>query len=441
MSEQQLAEWRRAVRSSGAVDDADAAELEDHLRDSIAELRQAGLDDEEAFLIAVRRLGGVDAVTAEYAREHGDRLWKQLVVAPAPGERAASWPAMLAFAAVAAIAVGLLVGFGVSRGTAPWFLRDASFFVLPVLAAYFAVRRRMPLRRGLVLLGIVGALAVLVNALPWPPGSATEILVAVHLPVLLWLVVGAAYLGGDVRSSGRRMEFLRFTGEWAIYYALIALAGGILIGLTTGVLAIVVPESTSIVATWVVPPGVAGAVIVAAWLVEAKKSIVENLAPVLTAIFTPLFAAMLLVASASYLIAGLGRDFDRDLLILFDAVLVVVVGLVIYGISARRATAPGLMDVLRLVTVVAAVLLDLLVVISMLARVGEFGVTANRVVALGLNLVLLVDLLGSAVILIGMLAHRIPAARLERWQTGYLAVIAAWLVVVVAVMPPVFGFA
>ncbi|MFW8745029.1 permease prefix domain 1-containing protein, partial [Mesorhizobium japonicum] len=61
MSEQQLAEWRRAVRSSGAVDDADAAELEDHLRDSIAELRQAGLDDEEAFLIAVRRLGGVDA--------------------------------------------------------------------------------------------------------------------------------------------------------------------------------------------------------------------------------------------------------------------------------------------------------------------------------------------------------------------------------------------
>ncbi|MFW8744830.1 hypothetical protein, partial [Mesorhizobium japonicum] len=269
----------------------------------------------------------------------------------------------------------------------------------------------------------------------------TEILVAVHLPVLLWLVVGAAYLGGDVRPSGRRMEFLRFTGEWAIYYALIALAGGILIGLTTGVLAIVVPESTSIVATWVVPPGVAGAVIVAAWLVEAKKSIVENLAPVLTAIFTPLFAAMLLVASASYLIAGLGRDFDRDLLILFDAVLVVVVGLVIYGISARRATAPGLMDVLRLVTVVAAVLLDLLVVISMLARVGEFGVTANRVVALGLNLVLLVDLLGSAVILIGMLAHRIPAARLERWQTGYLAVIAAWLVVVVAVMPPVFGFA
>ncbi|MEJ5169818.1 MAG: Crp/Fnr family transcriptional regulator, partial [Fimbriimonadales bacterium] len=37
--------------------------------------------------------------------------------------------------------------------------------------------------------------------------------------VLLWLVVGVAYTGGDWRSSARRMDFLRFTGEWAIYYA------------------------------------------------------------------------------------------------------------------------------------------------------------------------------------------------------------------------------
>ena len=83
------------------------------------------------------------------------------------------------------------------------------------------------------------------------------------------------------------------------------------------------------------PSGAAGAVVVAAWLVEAKKSIIENLAPVLTAIFTPLFAVMLLGRRRVYLVAGLGRDFDRDCSTVFDVLLLVVLGLVVYGISAR----------------------------------------------------------------------------------------------------------
>jgi hypothetical protein len=41
--------------------------------------------------------------------------------------------------------------------------------------------------------------------------------------------------------------------------------------------------------------GGAGAVIVASWLVEAKQSVIENMAPVLTRLFTPFFAATLLV--------------------------------------------------------------------------------------------------------------------------------------------------
>lgn len=61
-----------------------------------------------------------------------------------------------------------------------------------------------------------------------------------------------------------------------------------------------------------------------AWLAEAKKSAIENLAPVLTAIFTPLFALRLLVAAAVYAVSGIRRDFDRGLLVVFDALLLVV---------------------------------------------------------------------------------------------------------------------
>jgi len=444
MSEQLMQQWRTAVRRNKAVDEADAAELEEHLRDAMTDLEGAGLSPDEAFLIAVRRVGTVDALTAEFAREHSDRLWKQLVVAPAADPRPASWRMMLVFAVIAAVLVQvarIAAGGLTSAAWGEWVARDISFFVLPVLGAYFAVVRRMPWRRVLPLAGIVVALALAVNLYPYRSDSATEMVVAIHLPIVLWFVVGAAYLGGQWRSSDRRMDFVRFTGEWIVYYALIALAGGVLVGLTDGVISLAAPEASSVIWTWVVPSGAAGAVLVAAWLVEAKKSIIENIAPVLTAIFTPLFAAMLLVATVVYAVTGIGRPFDRDALVLFDALLIVVVGLVIYGISARSTRRAGLMDALRLTAVVAAVLLDLLVLVAMLARVGQFGFTANRVAALGLNLVLLIDLVVTAVIIVRMLRGRTPPLALERWQTSYLLVIAGWVTAVVLLVPPVFGFA
>ena len=60
------------------------------------------------------------------------------------------------------------------------------------------------------------------------------VLTAIHLPIALWLVVGVAYVGGDWRSDRRRMDFIRFTGEWLIYFVLIGLGGGVLIGLHGG---------------------------------------------------------------------------------------------------------------------------------------------------------------------------------------------------------------
>jgi hypothetical protein len=439
-----IAEWRSAVGRGGAVAPADADELEHHLRDSVAELVEAGLSEDEAFLVAVKRLGKVDLLTAEFAREHSERLWKQLVLDHR--EEPSGWrqsPILAAgFAALAAVltqAARILAG--VPQSDSAWFLRDLSLFVLTPLAAYFACSRGIRPSRAVGLGVVVAVLAVAVNLFPFVRDADTDLLVAVHLPVMLWFVVGAAYLARDWRSSARRMDFVRFTGEWAIYYVLIALGGGVLLALTGLVLEPIAPGAVNDVYLWVLPSGAAAAILVAAWLVEAKKSVIENIAPVLTAIFTPLFAAMLLVAAVVYAVAGVGRDFDRDLLTVFDALLLVVLGLVLYGLSAREPSRPaGPMDVVRFAAIAAALVLDLLVLGSMLARIGEFGLTPNRVAALGLNLLLVGNLAGTAWRSVRGLAGRETADRLERWQTAYLPVFGIWAAVVVLVLPPLFGF-
>lgn len=441
--ESSITEWRIAVLRGRAVAEDDADELESHLRDQVADLETAGLSRDEAFLIAVRRIGQVDKVTAEFAREHSDRLWKHLAMPSKVDERQSGLFLMLGFAILAGSLVQIpriFIESDSSLGIS--FLRDGTFFVLPVLMAYFAIVKRMSWRRIAAVAAFVVVFAIAINVYPFTPNGSTLPLAVMHLWFVLWFLVGSTYLGGKVRSSANRMDFLRFSGEWAIYYALIALGGAVLIGLTSLIITPLNPEAPTVVFMWVVPSGAAGAMVVAAWLVEAKKSIIENLAPVLTAIFTPLFMIMLGVSVTVYAGSGVWRDFNRDLVTVFDALLLVVLALVVYGISARDAAkGPGVMDAVRLATVAAAIILDALVLISMFARIGEFGFTANRVAALGLNLILFVNLAVTVWLLARLLARRSPPLRLEHWQTGYLSVFAVWFAAVVLVLPLVFGFA
>jgi hypothetical protein len=110
--------------------------------------------------------------------------------------------------------------------------------------------------------------------------------------------------------------------------------------------------------------------------------------------------------------------------------------------SARESTeAPGLMDRIQLVAVVGALALDVMVLASMVARIGELGVTPNRVTALGLNLVLLVNLAWAAWLSARFIANQVSFHRLERWQTGYLPVYGIWTAAVVLVLPLLFAFA
>jgi hypothetical protein len=440
--ETQIAEWRAYVAGAPGVNGRDVDELEDHLRHQIAELRAAGLTADEGFLVAVKRMGDVDALSREFAREHSGRLWKQLVLSSDEPARAASgWLEPLVFAVAAAVVVQvarLAADFPDEEPT--WLARNASLFVLPFLAGYFARRRQLDTVGWLLTAAPFALAALVVNLYPWDADSSTEALVALHLPVVLWFAVAFPYMGGTVRSHERRMDFVRFTGEWFIYYVLIALGGGVLMGLTAGILE---PAGVDVerIAEWVLPSGAAGAVIVAAWLVESKQRVVENMAPVLSMLFTPLFAVMLAVAAVVYAVTGLGGAFDRELLSVFDALLLVVLGLVLYGMSARDpSTSPDWMDRIQLVAVVSALVLDLMVLGAMIARIGDLGFTPNRTAAFGLNLVLLVNLAGAALLSARFLTGRSRLHRLERWQTTYLPVFALWAATVVVILPPLFSF-
>jgi hypothetical protein len=238
------------------------------------------------------------------------------------------------------------------------------------------------------------------------------------------------------------MDFVRFTGELLIYFVLIALGGGVLIASIMALFEAIGIDAEPLVTGWILPSGVAGAAVVATWLVEAKQSVIENMAPVLARIFVPLFTLVLLAFLVTMVWTGRGFDLEREILIVLDLLLVVVFGLLLYSISARDPLGtPGFLDWMQLTLVGTALVVDALALWAIGTRISDFGFTPNRLAALGMNAVLLVNLIGSAVLYARFLRGAGPVSRLWEWQVWYLYVLAGWAAVVAFLFPPLFGFA
>src|SRR5919202_1669124 len=235
--EEHIGRWRSYLRRRQAIHPTDVTELEDHLREQVAALVDAGLATDEAFLVAVKRMGDLDALSREFAREHSERLWKQLVVVPSDSGESrarARTDAIVAFCLAAAVAVVIKVPalFGIHVDQeAGFYARNLSLFVLPLLTGYFAWKRRLDTSTLRWLAVAFVAAGGFTHLYPLPPGGHPPALSTLHLPIALWLVVGIAYAGGRWSQVGGRMDFIRFSGELFIYYILIALGGGVLTAL------------------------------------------------------------------------------------------------------------------------------------------------------------------------------------------------------------------
>ena len=455
--EDQIAQWRTYVSRRQALHGPDVEELEGHLRDQLAALTESGLSGDEAFLVAVKRMGSLDALSREFARAHSERLWKQLVIASDDDASTTTLTSetfvVLGLAVAAALAVKLPALFGhplsPNEYVPAFYFRNATLFVFPLLAVYFVWKRGWTAKSALLLALPFAAGGVFANVFPWqtvvidnaPKGRDTEVLTMLHLPIALWLAVGFAYVRGRWFADGGRMNFVRFSGELAIYYVLIALGGFAVVLFTFMMFRAIDMNPDWFVAGWLIPCGAAGAVIIGSWLVEAKQSVIENMAPVLTRLFTPLFTLLLLAFLVTMAWTGSPINVKREVLIGFDLLLAVVVGLVLYAASARDPQAPpDFFDGLQLLLVVSALVVDGVALWAIAARITEFGFTPNRVAALGENLILLVNLAWTAWVYANFLRRRGTFAALERWQIAYLPVYSTWAALVVVVFPPLFGY-
>ncbi|OPZ64516.1 MAG: hypothetical protein BWY85_01119 [Firmicutes bacterium ADurb.Bin506] len=446
--ESSIATWKAeiAAQSHLAVEELD--ELEDHLRDAMEGLRAAGLDEEEAFLVASRRMGSSSVLAGELAAADRDKTWVQLPVADDGAAQGSVRReiGLVALAALAAAALGKLpLLFGVSLRTAEGvtvYGLNLSLFVIPVLIACYYVARRLPKSLVAPIGAVIAVSAVAVNVYPFDTAGSTLLLTTLHLPMLLWLVLGLAYTSGEWRNVRAVWDFIRFTGEFFVYSVLIGLGGAVFMMLTTTFFAAVGLDIEDMLMEWVGLSGLLGVPIVAAYLVEKKRSLIENIAPILARIFIPIFLVMTVVFLGVSLTRLEMLAQDRNLLIMVDLLLALITGMILYDLSARDSAAPfTFVDLMSVLLMSAALAIDLLALGGIAARLSQFGLSPNRVAALGENILLLANLAGLVYHYLRFRQGTGSRRDILSWQVRCVPWYVVWLVSVVFILPLLYRFA
>jgi len=445
--ESQIRKWRTHVRHQTSMTAQDLDELECHLRDGIDDLTGRGVTAEEAFLVCVRRMGDAAAIGREFAKITTERVWRQLLV-PAETETGRRRERVELAIVTALTLLGgllsripLLLGYpGVTEAPLVY-ARNAALFALVPVALYLIWKRSLPARfvAGAAVTVVAGAL--IANLYPSYAPNHTAGLVAIHLPIALVLLLGVLYGGSGWRRPGVRLDYVRFAGEVFVFCVLLGLGGLVLVGVTTMMFSFLGLDINVFVADWLAPFGGLGVVVVAAYLVERKQSILESMAPVLARVFTPLFLVVLLGFVGAMVVTGRSPSEERAMLIWFDVLLAIVLGLVLYTMAARDAEAPHApADALVLALLAVALVVDAIAFVGVASRLSDHGFSANRTAALGENVILFVNLLLLAIGYARFLAGRLRYQRIVDVQMRYLPVYAAWAVLVAATFPPLFGF-
>ncbi|GMK37729.1 DUF4153 domain-containing protein [Paenibacillus sp. CCS19] len=315
---------------------------------------------------------------------------------------------------------------------------NLAFGVLPFIAAYFAVNNK-PSRRVLyILAGLFGLSALDLNMLPLAETDSV-LLAYLHLPVFLWVVVGLAFTGNEYRSGRARLAYLKFNGEFGILYACMAISGMLLTGITMQLFKLVDLDITAFYFSNVVVFGAAGLAVVAAYLVSKNLKLAKNIAPYIARIFSPL----VLVTLAAYLITvawvGTSPFSDRDFLLSFNGILLGVLAVTIFSITERGTDErKNISDYVNAALITLALIIDSIALAAIVFRLSSYGITANRLAVLGINVLIWANLIWIISAYIRLLRNQTGPSTVQDAVTKYLPIYGIWAAFVTVAFPLIF---
>lgn len=319
--------------------------------------------------------------------------------------------------------------------------RNLGFIFLPLLTAYFAWKNNLPLKQIAVICGVMLVSILYINALPLSTKSDTLVLACIHLPLLLWGLLGAAFVGRDLTDFTKRLAYLKYNGDLVVMTTLILISGGIMTALTINLFNLIGFKIEDFYFNYVGIFGLSAAPIVGTFLTQTNPQLVGKVSPVIAKIFSPLVLVMLVIYLVAIIYSGKDPYNDREFLLIFNALLIGVLAIIFFSVAETSKTTKSQAEiwVLFLLSVVT-VIVNGIALSAILFRILEWGITPNRAAVLGSNALILINLLVVTAQLLRVLSRKTSITGVGKAIAYYLPIYCLWSIIVTFLFPLIFGF-
>ena len=319
-----------------------------------------------------------------------------------------------------------------------FYVRNVGFIVFPVLAGYFAWKNKVS-RLNISIIGLVFLLcAIFINLLPDVESDVTT-LSCIHLLLLLWAVLGFAFVGSIKSLHEKRLAYLKFNGDLGIMSGLLLIAGVVLSGVTIGLFELLGLKIENFYMSYIGIVGLSVIPVIATYLIEKNPHLVCRITPVIARIFSPLVLIMLLVYLVAIIYSEKNPYNDRDFLMIFNALLVGVMAVIFFSVAgdtnvSKKSPQMWILFLLSAVTIIV----NGIALSAIVFRISEWGISPNRAAVLGANLLILANLLMVSVQLFKVAAGKRDPETVGRAISGFLPVYIIWAAIVTFGFPILF---
>jgi hypothetical protein len=322
-----------------------------------------------------------------------------------------------------------------------FFPRNIGFIFLPLLTAWFAWKSNLQFTRITIICGIMLVSLIYINVLPVSTESDTLLLACIHLPMLLWVLLGSAFAGNSLTDYSKRLDFLRYNGDLVVMTTLILIAGGIMSGLTIGLFSLIGFQIGQFYFDNFGIIGVAASPIIGTYLTQTNPQLVNKVSPVIAKIFSPLVLVTLVIYLGAIIYSGKDPYNDREFLIIFNLLLIGVMAIIFFSVAESTKTTENKTAtwVLFLLSVITIIVIGI-ALSAILFRIAELGITPNRLAVLGINSVMLLNLVLVTIQLFRSIAKKSDIESVGKSIVIYLPVYSIWAMIVIFLFPLIFGF-
>ncbi len=366
------------------------------------------------------------------------------------------WNARLCYCppeAQKSISIGFLVVFCLIAGLATkmpsffsidsvwYYSRFTPLIVIYSVIAYFLQTTEPSLNiKKVVIAGMVASIAYL-TVLPNNTESASITMAIIHLPLISLTLLAISFMSDNWKRVEARLNFIRYLGEMGIFTVLILLGGMVLTGITLGLFSVIGLSIEQWYMEYIVVIGLVSSPLVATYLYDSIQKRQSKFATILSNVFSPLFLLTVLTYLVATVYQGKSPFTDRDFLIIFNGLLLVILALTIFSISGKKRTAGvTLSDYINVSLVSATLLVNVVALAAILFRWAEYGVTVNRIVVTGANILIFIHLVLLLRQYAALVKHGEGIENLEEAVAKYLPLYTLWSLIVAVLLPLVFQF-